>query len=122
MSSRNPECRFDSCAASGGNLGDYSVNDALNNGFFDSSLDACQAFCTNTAREPIVVSCYTCADQCNSLTDEFGCDGNECLDTCRNCVSDIDWFDYENGQSNQCQWYVICFLLLFCHSFFLFRC
>ena len=37
------------------------------------------------------------------MTSEYGCADNECLDTCRNCVSDIDWDDYDGGQSNQCQ-------------------
>lgn len=91
-------CRFEACAASGGNLSDYSVQDGINNRFFDSSLDACQVFCSNTPREPIEVDCYVCADQCTHLTDAYGCEGNECLDTCKDCVSDIDWWDYAGRQ------------------------
>ena len=52
---------------------------------------------------------YQRPELCNKLTDEYGCADNECLDTCRYCISDI-------------QWYVLFFFMLFfCDSLFYLR-
>ena len=99
-------CQFDACAASNDNLGDYTVNDAINNGFFDAPLDACSAFCSDVSSDDFVTDCWVCPDICDPLTSQYGCQDNQCLDTCANCVSDIAWDDYENGQNNNCQWFV----------------
>ena len=49
------------------------------------------------------VECFVCADKCNDLTSELGCANDECLQSCRNCVTGVDWDDYNGGQNNQCQ-------------------
>ena len=62
------------------------VGNDLGNGIFDWNL-----------MSKFYVDDCLCNDQCMCLTGIYGCDGNGCLDTSVNCVSDIDWNNYDGG-------------------------
>ena len=51
----------------------------------------------------ILVPCFRCEERCTDLTDELGCAGDQCLETCRSCITGIDWDDYAGGQDVECQ-------------------
>lgn len=46
---------------------------------------------------------FECPDICTEFTSQFGCAGDQCLETCRDCITGIDWWNYAGGQNSNCQ-------------------